>query len=257
MRLATLATATILGSILAPTLALAQASVQFRITDSAGRPLDGRVTMTGQPGTLGCSTTASRCTVVATAGTYTVTVAPVREAAPAPRTLVVPPSGALTVAFATRPASGAALVGAGAVRTAVRPVTATPLSTGVRVVTPTPTPTATGTTTGGTPTATATATRVTTTSTAYVAVRSLGSGRTLVVQGSVMDTAGRPVDATITVSGSGGTVGSVSSTAGRFSMFDLPPGTYTFASRSTRGTTANMTVTLAAGTVSRLTVRVP
>src|SRR3972149_3246385 len=95
MRLATLA-ALILATALTPALASAQASVQFRLTDSVGRPLDGRVTMAGQPGTLACATTAGRCTVIAPGGSYTVTVAPTRESPPAPRSLTVPASGALT-----------------------------------------------------------------------------------------------------------------------------------------------------------------
>ena len=159
----------------------------------------------------------------------------------------------MTVALTTRAATptGAALMGGGRTITAVRTPTATGAPGTVTAVRVTPTPTA------GTPTAT----RVTTTmpgNTTVVASsgRPLGSGRVLTVQGSVMDTAGRPCDATITVSNGGGTVGWATSMAGRFSMFDLPPGTYTFAARSTRGTASQSTVSLPAG-VARVTVRVP
>lgn len=249
MRLPTFAIV-VLTAALAPSLAAAQASVQFRLTDSAGRPVDGRVTMAGQPGTLACSTTASRCTLAAPAGSYTVTVAPMRESAPAPRTVTVPASGALSVALTMRAAAATAVVSGANIRPAVRTPITTPVAGGIRPVTPT-----------STATPTATATRITTSGTVYStgvsSGRPLGTGRTLAVQGSVMDSAGRPVDATITVSNAGGVVGTVTSTAGRFSMYDLPPGAYSFAALSTRRTSSTLSVSVGTATVSRVTVRVP
>jgi hypothetical protein len=78
----------------------------------------------------------------------------------------------------------------------------------------------------------------------------------MVAQGTILDMAGRPTDATITVSGANGTIGWVRSTAGRFSLFDLPQGTYRVDLRSARGTTSTASLTVAPG-VSRPVLRVP
>jgi len=113
---------------------------------------------------------------------------------------------------------------------------------------------------GGTTTTPTTATAVSTTTAAArtqtQATRSLTSGRTLAVQGSVLDGAGRPTDATLTVRRGGAMVGTARTTAGRFSLYDLPAATYDVALESSRGTrnTARLTV---GSTTSRVTLRVP
>ena len=101
--------------------AQAHSRVQVQLTDSAGRPVDGTVTMTG-PATLSCRTTAARCTITAPAGTYRVTLRPVRGTAPAPRTLRVPASGTTSLALRAGAPSIRATAGVtartGAIRTA-------------------------------------------------------------------------------------------------------------------------------------------
>lgn len=85
----------------------------------------------------------------------------------------------------------------------------------------------------------------------------LGSGRTLVIQGSVMDSAGRPADALIRVYRGPTEVGHVSSTAGRFSAYDLERGEYTAVARSARdGRETSRSFSIGSG-ISRMVVRVP
>lgn len=87
--------------------------------------------------------------------------------------------------------------------------------------------------------------------------RWLGSGRTLVAQGSVMDSVGRPADALIRVYRGPTEVGHVSSTAGRFSMHDLERGEYTAVARSARdGRETSRSFSIGIG-ISRMVVRVP
>jgi len=86
--------------------------------------------------------------------------------------------------------------------------------------------------------------------------RNLAEGETLTAQGRVLDRAGRPTDATLTFRRSGTVVGHARTTAGRFSLYDLPNGTYSVSLRSSRGTTATRRLTVGDG-VQRLTLRVP
>ncbi|MCB9601972.1 MAG: hypothetical protein H6720_16765 [Sandaracinus sp.] len=70
-----------------------------------------------------------------------------------------------------------------------------------------------------------------------------------------MDSAGRPADATVTVSRDGTTLGTVRSVAGRFSMFDLPPGRYALRAVAARdGRVTQQTLDLGAD-VARVVVR--
>lgn len=86
--------------------------------------------------------------------------------------------------------------------------------------------------------------------------RDLSSGDELAVQGRVLDRLGRPTDATITVKRGDTVVGTVSTTAGSFSIYDLEEGTYDVSLRSSRGTTSTSRFTVGTGT-SRVTLRVP
>jgi len=86
--------------------------------------------------------------------------------------------------------------------------------------------------------------------------RNLGQGSHLCAQGQVLDSAGRPLDATLRFESGGRVVGDVRSTAGRFSLFDLPPGTYSVNIMPTRGAATRANVNLPAG-VARLVFRVP
>ena len=102
---ARLAAAALLACILAGSgIASADAVIQVRVTDAAGRPTEGRVTLTGQAGTHRCTTTAGRCTLRARGGSYRITLAPARGAAPPPRTVAVPASGTIALTAAAAPA---------------------------------------------------------------------------------------------------------------------------------------------------------
>ncbi|GMU80078.1 MAG: hypothetical protein AMXMBFR46_28630 [Acidimicrobiia bacterium] len=86
--------------------------------------------------------------------------------------------------------------------------------------------------------------------------RDLGRGSRVCAQGSVTDSLGRPADATVTVTRDGATLGTVRSVAGRFSMFDLPPGRYALRAVSARdGSVAQQTLDLGPD-IARVVVRV-
>jgi hypothetical protein len=203
-----------------PAAALADATVQVRLTDSAGRPTDGTVTVTGQAQTRTCVTTAGRCTITLRAGTYTATVAPRRGTAPPPRSLTVPAAGTVTLALAIGPP---------------------PASTGTTITSGTSTVTATAPGTAIAP---------------RPATRNLGTGTRLVVSGQVQDAAGRPTDGTVTVLQGAQTIGTATTTAGRFSLFDLAAGAYTVQVTTRLNRTGRGSVTVGAAT-ARITVRIP
>lgn len=87
------------------------------------------------------------------------------------------------------------------------------------------------------------------------APRNLAVGSRLVAQGRVVDSVGRPADATITVYRGSTVVGTVRSVAGRFSIFDLVPSAYTYRAAGVRGGSASGAFAVN-GSVSNLTVRV-
>lgn len=271
------------AALLAPAIARADAQIAVRLTDHEGRPVDGTVTLTARNVTRSCRTTASRCTITAPAGTYTVTMQPVRGTAPPSRTLTVPASGTIALALTARPAATVTTTPVqtstqpGTVQTQPGPTsgTATTISTAPATLRPGVLTAATsggsatasgtggtsGSTSGGSTTATTTPTPTATTSGATqqagtIAARDLTRGTTLAVQGTVLDGAGRPTDATITVRRAGALVGTARTTAGRFSMYDLPAATYDVALESSRGTRATARLTVGA-TSSRVTLRVP
>lgn len=310
-----------------PAVAFADGRVSVRLTDSAGRPIDAQVTLSGQGVTRGCRTVGSRCTISVPAGSYTASIRPTREGAPPARRISVQEGRTVTLSArtqATRTANTALRAQpAGTVRArpaTVRPTTsgrpATVRTTSVRTTgsrpmvvgarpsarattvratpqvqrTPTvyrggtrtntrvqpratasrPQPQVTGTRRTATtaspfvtaspgaarPSARATATAGPTQTAGTVRARNLASGARLCVQGQVMDGAGRPADATLTVSQGGRVVGSVRSVAGRFSMFDLAPGGYQMTVQSARGGSSNASLNVSGGT-SRIVVRVP
>jgi len=74
-------------------------------------------------------------------------------------------------------------------------------------------------------------------------------------QGQVLDAAGRPVDATLSFTSGGRSLGQVRTTAGRFSLFDLLPGAYSVSITPTRGGATRANVNLPAG-MARLVFRV-
>lgn len=87
------------------------------------------------------------------------------------------------------------------------------------------------------------------------APRDLSRGSRVVAQGRVIDSAGRPTDATVSVYRGSTQVGVVRSVAGRFSIFDLAPSSYTFRATGARGGTSSGAFAIN-GSISNFTVRV-
>lgn len=286
-------------------------TVQVRVVDSAGRPLDGTVTFRSGNTTLQCRTVASRCSIGLAAGTWSADVAPTRESSAGAQTVAVQAGSVASLTFRTRAATTTATPTAptATTRTTTTTTTATTRTTtattatptvranvqpsvgtavapsvrtapGVRTVSPTTTTTTATTTPRATaPGVTATAPgvvttapgvttvsptvapRVVTTTTATTpsttaTTRDLGRGTRVCAQGNVTDSLGRPADATVTVTRDGATLGTVRSVAGRFSMFDLPPGRYALRAVSARdGSVAQQTLDLGPD-VARVVVRV-
>ena len=66
--------------------AIAQSHVSVRVLDSAGRPMDAAVTFRGRDGGVHqCRTVVGRCGLQVPAGSYELTMVPVRQHAPLPR----------------------------------------------------------------------------------------------------------------------------------------------------------------------------
>jgi hypothetical protein len=288
-------------------------TVQVRVVDSAGRPLDGTVTFRSGNTTLQCRTVASRCSIGLAAGTWSADVAPTRESSPGAQTVAVQAGSVASLTFRTRAAATTTATTTAAPTATTRTTTTTTTATtrtttattatptvranvqpsvgtavapsvtapGVRTVTPSTATTATSPSTAPRATApgvTATAPGVVTTAPGVTAVsptvaprvvttttttpsttattRDLGRGTRVCAQGSVTDSLGRPADATVTVTRDGTTLGTVRSVAGRFSMFDLPPGRYALRAVSARdGSVAQQTLDLGPD-VARVVVRV-
>ncbi|MCA9614744.1 MAG: carboxypeptidase regulatory-like domain-containing protein [Myxococcales bacterium] len=266
-------------------------TVQVRVVDSAGRPLDGTVTFRAGNATQTCRTVASRCSIALPPGTWSAEVAPTRESSAGPLQVAVRAGVVASVTFRTRPATtptttavvttatGASTVAPATTTTTATvrtPVVQTAATNGVQRTTRPrtslrTTPRATATAPVATSTATngvatnavspvATTPRIVTTAPATTTTtvdtgRNLGTGTRVCAQGSVMDSAGRPADATVTVSRDGTTLGTVRSVAGRFSMFDLPPGRYALRAVAARdGRVTQQTLDLGAD-VARVVVR--
>lgn len=87
--------------------------------------------------------------------------------------------------------------------------------------------------------------------------RDLGQGTRLVAQGRVLDGRGRPAEARLTVLQGTRTVGTASTRAGQFSLYDLPAGTYRVRLVSTRGGTAREASLRISSAVARPTLRLP
>ena len=299
----------VLALSLIATTASAQSTgtVQVRVVDSAGRPLDGTVTFRSGNASQQCRTVASRCSIVLAAGTWSADVTPTRESSAGAQSVAVSGGSVANVTFRTRPASTtpatattatattatatpatAMTMATATTTTATTPTirtqtTATPrvgtnattqtIRTAPRVTTVAPTTSSTPATAPGV-TATAPVAAVTplvaptvaprvvttamtaTTTTTTPSARDLGRGNRVCAQGNVTDALGRPADATVTVTRDGATIGTVRSVAGRFSMFDLPPGRYALRAVSARdGSVVQQGLDLGAD-VARVVVRV-
>lgn len=87
-----------------PTAALAQATVEVEVRDADGAPVDGTVTLEprGEGETRHCETREGRCTLEGVAGgRHTVRFAPRAGEAPPARSVMIPPSGRVTLIVAT------------------------------------------------------------------------------------------------------------------------------------------------------------
>ena len=278
-------------------------TLQVRVTDSAGRPTDGTVTLNGSGGRRSCRTVAGRCQLALPAGTWTATLVPVRDQAPPSSTVTVTPNRTAVLTLRTRPTTvvtgtvtGTQATAAtrctpntpvvttqthtGTVTTRTNGTTTNPRTnptttrrtvtvqgtngtqTGPRVVrtnpavqqrTPPPPTTMTTTTT----TYQGNTRAVTTRATSTASLRNLGQGNRVCVNGQVTDATGRPTDATLTVAQNGRVLGTVRSVAGRFTMYDLPPGQYQVTIAPARGGAALQTVRSIGNAVARWTVRTP
>lgn len=82
-----------------PPASTGASQVNIRVVDSLGRPMDGTVTLRGQACTCSCRTVAARCTLYVPPGSYSASLAPVREGPPPPRTVAVPLGRAASVVF--------------------------------------------------------------------------------------------------------------------------------------------------------------
>lgn len=200
-------------------LALADARVDVEVKDASGRLASGQVTLTAGSVSKSCTTVGGRCSITIAAGTY--------------QAKLIPTSGATATKQVSVPASGS-----------------------IRLVLQIPAPTAAPATpsTGTTKPGTTTQSQGTTPATANL--RNLSAGQRLLVQGSILDPAGRLTNATVTLEQNGRALGTARCVGGRFAMYDLAAGTYRVVAVGANGlrATANLTVTNA---VLRPTLRLP
>lgn len=266
-------------------------TLQVRVTDSAGRPIDGTVALNGPGGRRSCRTRAGRCTVPLPAGTWTASLTPIREQAPPPSQITIRANRTATLTMRTRPTTVASTTRVNGTQATVTrrrgpdtPVVTTGTQTGaVTTRRNGTTTTRTGTTTTTTRQAGTTTRRVNTTQTqprviqtnpavqgrtptttqqgvapravTTTSTRNLGQGTRQCATGSVVDSAGRPTDATLTVLQNGRVMGTVRSVASRFSVFDLPPGRYEVRATPVRGGPAVQMVLSIGNAVARWTIR--
>lgn len=79
------------------------------------------------------------------------------------------------------------------------------------------------------------------------APRNLGTGQRASVLGTAQDQRGRRVEGSVTVTQAGRTIGTVSTTGGSFTCFDLPAGSYNVSFRALTGQQASRDVVVGAG----------
>jgi hypothetical protein len=86
-------------------VAFAQARVVVEVRSPGGIIADGELTLTAQEGggTFSCATIAGTCELSGVpGGVYTASLRPTNGAPPAPRTVVIPPSGRVTLRVSTQ-----------------------------------------------------------------------------------------------------------------------------------------------------------
>jgi hypothetical protein len=82
------------------------------------------------------------------------------------------------------------------------------------------------------------------------AARNLGTGQRAAVLGITQDQRARRVEGTVTVTQSGRTIGTVSTTGGSFTCFDLAAGSYSLSFTAVGGQRATSNVVVGAGPAS-------
>lgn len=85
---------------------------------------------------------------------------------------------------------------------------------------------------------------------AQAVARNLGTGQHAAVRGVTQDQRGRRVEGSVTVSQSGRTIGTVSTTGGAFTCFDLAPGSYSLSFTAVGGQRATSNVVVGGGAAS-------
>ena len=197
----------------APDDAMAQGSIQVSATSRAGTPVTGTATARGQGGTYSCTLRAGVCVMGSVVpGSYAVTLSVVGSP-PLRRSVTVGRTRA-SVVFAVSTA---------------------------RSTTPHVTKSYERRPSGGAPPG---ATGYRPVHTKSVSARQLSTGSRLVVQGTATDRAGTPVAGSIEVRRGTTFIGTARVVTGRFTIFDLPPGTYTLTLREQSGGRATRTVTV-------------
>lgn len=216
----------------------ADTRVDVELKDASGRLANGEVTLSLGSVSKSCRTVGGRCSITLAAGSYQVRL--------------VPTNGATTTSQVSVPASGS-------IRLSLRITPATAATPTTPTTPAAPTVTAdkrTATTQAGTVRAAGTTQAGTVRAAGTTKVPNLSSGRVMRVQGSVVDTSGRLANAAITIEQNGRTVGTAKCVGGRFSIFDLSPGTYVLRAVATDGRQASNRLTVKT-TVLRPTVRLP
>jgi hypothetical protein len=194
----------VLAATLHAAVALADARVDVEVKDVSGRLASGQVTLSLGTVSKNCATVGGRCSITLPAGRYQVRLVPVTGAVSTSQ-VTVPATGTIRLALAITPAS----------TTTPPPQPKPPVTT-----------TAQGVATGTPP------------------LRDVSRGTRMLVQGSVLDPAGRLTNATISLQQNGRAVAQTKCVGGRFAMFDLTAGTYDVLAIATNGTRATTRITV-------------
>lgn len=223
---------------LQPALALADSRVDLEVKDTSGRLASGQVTVSAGRISRACSTVGGRCSVTVPAGTY--------------QARAVAGSGASGSSQVAAPSTGS-------VRVVI--VIRTPPATPPVAATTEPS-TGSGGPTGSAPTAPAAkptkpaATPSKAVSSSTSRLRNLSRGSRLAVQGTVLDASGRLTNATVVLEARGIAVGRATCVGGRFSIYDIKPGTYTVRAAGPNRTSVRLQVAFK-GSLVKPTLRLP
>ena len=275
-----------------PTVALASGSLTISLQDDRSRAVEGTATATPEGGgaAQSCSTRGGRCSITGLqAGRYRVSAGLVRGGVTPTSTVTVLEGRAASVRLTALPPPTAGTVrqtqggstpapppvpdggpagggphgagGAGPGGVTVRPggpATAQgALVRGIRPGVPGRAPgpivvqQAGPNAQGGAPAA-----PVGTNQSRTAAARNLGTGQHAAILGRTQDQRGRRVEGSVTVQQGNQSIGTVSTTGGSFTAFDLPPGQYSLSFTALTGqrTTGTVTVVQGAAASVRLTV---